>query len=80
MFNPSNLPYQLEKNSGVSAGLCNEINPGSSAKDKKGNSSIKINKYYERLKPYYKIKDLNDHTLIFESRYESGNLKRAIKV
>jgi hypothetical protein len=47
--------------------------------DKKG--MPKINRYYEKLKPFYKIKDtLNDKTLIFESRFESGNLKRAVKV
>lgn len=47
--------------------------------DKKG--IPKINRYYEKLKPYYKLKDsINDNTLIFESRFESGNLKRAIKV
>jgi hypothetical protein len=47
--------------------------------DKKG--IPKINRYYEKLKPYYKLKDqVNDRTLIFESRFESGNLKKAIKV
>jgi hypothetical protein len=35
-------------------------------------------KYYERLKPFYVIKDQGDSTLIFESRFESGNLRRAI--
>jgi hypothetical protein len=47
--------------------------------DKKG--VPKINRYYEKLKPFYKLKDpVHDRTLIFESRFESGNLKRAIKV
>lgn len=47
--------------------------------DKKG--IPKINRYYEKLKPYYKLKDaVSDKTLIFESRFESGNLKRAVKV
>lgn len=47
--------------------------------DKKG--IPKINRYYEKLKPFYKIKDhMSDKTLVFESRFESGNLKRAIKV
>ena len=35
------------------------------------------------MKPYYKIKGddfVKDNTLIFESRFESGNLKRAVKV
>lgn len=38
----------------------------------------KLNRYYEKLKPFYKIKDpiiSSDKTLIFESRFESGNLK-----
>lgn len=30
---------------------------------------------------YYKLKNPNeDHTLIFESRFESGNLRRAVKI
>jgi hypothetical protein len=29
---------------------------------------------------YYKPKDANDKTLIFESRFESGNLLAAIKI
>jgi len=38
----------------------------------------KINRYYPSLKPYY-IKDSDqDNTLIFESRFESGNLRRAV--
>ena len=41
-----------------------------------------MNRYYEKLKPFYKIQvtDGSDKTLIFESRFESGNLKRAVKV
>jgi hypothetical protein len=35
------------------------------------------NRYYEKLQPYYKVVDQSDDTLIFESRFESGNLKRA---
>ncbi|EDO49270.1 predicted protein, partial [Nematostella vectensis] len=30
-------------------------------------------------RPFYSIKSTDDHTLLFESRFESGNLKRAIK-
>ena len=46
-------------------------------------NKLRINRYYEKLKPYYKLQDqgmITDKTLIFESRFESGNLKRAIKV
>ena len=32
------------------------------------------NRYYSRLTPYYELEDEEDDTLIFESRFESGNL------
>ena len=32
------------------------------------------------LPPYYSTASASDHTLVFESRFESGNLRRAIKV
>ena len=32
------------------------------------------------LDPYYVLKDQSDSTLVFESRFESGNLRRAIQV
>lgn len=32
------------------------------------------------LTPYYQPSFKNDHTLVFESRFESGNLRRAIQV
>jgi len=62
------LPYNLER-------------PSEAKTDKRG--IPKLNRYYEKLKPYYKLKDnafSADSTLIFESRFESGNLKRALKV
>lgn len=34
-------------------------------------------KYYEKLNNVYTLKGQNDTTLIFESRFESGNLLRA---
>ena len=38
----------------------------------------KINRFYSKLKPYY-VKDTEaDNTLIFESRVESGNLRRVV--
>eukprot|EP00762_Andalucia_godoyi_P005871 ANDGO_06994.mRNA.1 Cytosolic carboxypeptidase NnaD len=36
--------------------------------------------YASRLTPFYSPMDLQDRTLIFESRFESGNLMRAVKV
>ncbi len=41
---------------------------------------MKINRFYHKLKPYYVKKDSSDRTLIFESRFESGNLRRAVQV
>lgn len=37
----------------------------------------RASKYFERLEPFYKLKDAADTTLLFESRFESGNLVRA---
>jgi len=51
-----------------------------------GNGSVfnskvpKINRYYSKLRPYYTKDSEEDTTLIFESRFESGNLRRAVKV
>lgn len=39
----------------------------------------KLNRYYRHLKPYYIKESDSDQTLVFESRFESGNLRRAIK-
>lgn len=33
-----------------------------------------------KVQPYFTLQDENDKTLLFESRFESGNLMRAIKV
>ena len=38
----------------------------------------KINRYYSKLKPYYVKESDSDNTLQFESRFESGNLRRAL--
>lgn len=62
------MPYQLERPTGL---------------DKDPKKMPRLNRYYEKLKPYYKINEsdfVSDKTLIFESRFESGNLKRAVKV
>ena len=39
-----------------------------------------MNRYYAKLKPYYKLSNPQDNTLQFESRFESGNLRRAVQV
>lgn len=40
----------------------------------------KKDKIYTSLNPYYVVQDENDTTLVFESRFESGNLRRVIQV
>ena len=40
---------------------------------------IQLNTIYGEILPYYKLKDENDKTLIFESRFESGNLLCAFR-
>ena len=71
-----NLPYSLEQahSYSVRQPAPGEKNPVS---EKKG---PRLNRYYEKLKPYYKLKSEQDATLIFESRFESGNLRRAVKI
>ena len=41
---------------------------------------MKINRWYSKLKPYYPRQGEDDNTLIFESRFECGNLRRAVQV
>jgi len=40
----------------------------------------KLNRYYNKLKTFYQKENEEDNTLIFESRFESGNLRRAVKI
>ena len=44
------------------------------------NKGPRLNRYYENLKPYYKVKEGDDKTLVFESRFESANLRKAVKI
>ena len=44
------------------------------------NRGQKINRFYTKLKPYYVKQSKTDNTLVFESRFESGNLRRAVQV
>jgi hypothetical protein len=39
----------------------------------------KNDKIYTSLNPYYVVRDETDTTLVFESRFESGNLKKAVQ-
>jgi hypothetical protein len=61
-FNPNNLPYSLEQPHSYSA----RVTPAGekpSAADKQaaqGNKGPRLNRYYEKLKPYYKLKPGSD--------------------
>lgn len=41
---------------------------------------VKKDKIYAHLNPYYIVQGEHDHTLVFESRFESGNLRRVVQV
>lgn len=45
-----------------------------------GHINEKISKYYERLGKFYSPTGQSDNTLVFESRFESGNLGRATQI
>ena len=40
----------------------------------------RLNRYYTKLRSYYLKENEDDDTLIFESRFESGNLRRVVKI
>ena len=44
------------------------------------NGQVINGRYYDRLSQYYNLKSNSDTTLVFESRFESGNLHRATQV
>lgn len=70
-----NLPYNLEQPQSYSAKVT-PVGEKPAYNEKKG---PRLNRYYETLKPYYKLKE-PDTTLIFESRFESANLRKAVKI
>ena len=63
------------------------------AQKRNGTGGPRLNRYYDKLKPYYRLDQekfdedtdpnkvplLADKTLIFESRFESGNLRKVMK-
>lgn len=76
-----NLPYSFEQPHSYSARQGPGPNPNApSAGTVQERKGPRINRYYEYLPPYYKLKGPNDNTLVFESRFESGNLRRAVKI
>lgn len=78
-FNAMNLPYTLEQPSSYSA-IPNREKPTAGGPKNHEQRGPRLNRYYETLKPYYKLKEPNDKTLIFESRFESANLRKAVKI
>lgn len=71
-----NLPYSLEQPNSYSTKPV-----VSGEKNSEVRKGPRLNRYYETLKPYYKLKNTaTDSTLVFESRFESGNLRRAVKI
>lgn len=56
----------------VSSAYVNEIHRVNKHLLKKG--SLLNNRFYSQLSPYYDLENHQDDTLIFESRFESGNL------
>ena len=69
-MNTFNFTKKLLKNSAVSA----------AAKLENTNEGEKKTLIKVTVDPYYVPKDSNDKTLVFESRFESGNLAAAVKV
>mmetsp|Transcript_21081 Transcript_21081/g.28333 ORF Transcript_21081/g.28333 Transcript_21081/m.28333 type:complete len:96 (-) Transcript_21081:964-1251(-) len=59
-FNPMNLPYNLEQASSYSARQLPNGEKASFSTSKHASSTPKgprLNRYYERLKPFYKLKE-----------------------
>lgn len=46
----------------------------------KNDRGVKLNNFYTDIPDWYELEDENDDTLIFESRFESGNLMKAFRV
>lgn len=81
-FNPMNLPYSLEQASSYSARQPAPGEKTTGAGKTQEQRGPRLNRYYENLKPYYKLKEPveKDKTLLFESRFESGNLRKVVKI
>lgn len=46
-----------------------------------GSLDVEIqSRYYDKLQPYYSLRSPQDSTLLFESRFESGNLAKATQM
>lgn len=74
--------YEAEHS--VMIDLNREYMPGNSTetedqKAKTTSALLRKDRYYSYMLPYYSLEDEFDNTLIFESRFESGNLRRVFK-
>ena len=73
---------QENNNQNIENGNSNDINNNhhiSKNTSGLGNKLQRSKTVYNDLKPYYTLKNKNDNTLIFESRFESGNLLCAFR-
>ena len=84
--NKENNNNELEENSNknIENGAPKEQNDANSNNNNQiikngGNKLQRPKTVYNELKPYYTLKNKNDNTLIFESRFESGNLLCAFR-
>ena len=68
----------FDNNSDKSYNSINNNDDMNTNQDNKEESALS-NTLYGGIEPYYKLKNENDNTLIFESRFESGNLLCAFK-
>ena len=71
-INNSQENNNIDSNNGFSSG-------NNKSKEIKNNKLPRPKTVYNELKPYYTLKNKNDNTLIFESRFESGNLLCAFR-
>lgn len=74
--------YQAEHSSMIDLNREYILDSNNGLEDQKAKTTGLIqrkDRYYSYLLPYYALEDEFDNTLIFESRFESGNLRRAFK-
>ena len=77
MQNDHFFENKTDKNDNDNSMIKNNLNE---FEENNNDKSIILNTIYGGIQPYYKLRDEHDDTLIFESRFESGNLLCAFKV
>ena len=84
-YNNNNIEENNDNNNSKKEEINSQNNNNSKEINNNNNNNNNKNKYqrpktvYNELKPYYSLKNKNDNTLIFESRFESGNLLCAFR-